>query len=279
MTMLDHSRRRLLGFAICLLLLGAPSAIAQTAPPEYPPCPATEAVNLMWYLRKPLTDSLLHNMVARTDSLLDQFQFPEFAAVWRSDIRARVLDKTAPRCGFNDTLSLRLPTTTVVKIAIGKSGFEFDFSIFRGQTRIHWNKINVYAKRSLAEIHWKEEVLDLKAKTILMRGNFDDPPETILITTDGDKITAIEVKRAGKYYGLQYVDVGGQPHFYLPQYYAPDLKAVHPEDSKDAATFQYEGNLLYRKAFQSYYPMPEAMQSFALPFEAKILYKRPFAGK
>jgi hypothetical protein len=277
MTIQNQSLRRLLGLATCLLLLGTPSTFAQAAPPEYPPCAATEGVNLMWYLRKPLTDSMLHNMVARTDSLLDQF--PVFAAVWRSDVRARVLDKTAPRCGFNDTLTLHLPKTTVVKIAIGKSGFEFDFSTFLGQTRIQWNQFSVYAKRSLADIHWKQEVLDMQAKTILMRSNFSDPPETILIGTDGDKITSIDVKRAGKHYGLQYLDVSGEPSFYLPQYDSPDLRAVHPEDSKDAAIFQHEGSLLYRKAFQSYYPMPKAMQSFAFSFEATIPYQRPFAAK
>jgi hypothetical protein len=277
MTCLNKSACCFYSLVLTLALIASGSASAQTVPSAaMTPCDSVQAINLKWEFKKPPTDSLLHVVVGMVDTTIGDL--PEFAAFWKSELRARILDTRAVRCPKNTTVALHLPRTVYAYIAIARVGFEIQFNVYRGQVLERGTKLRYFWDMPAAAVTWSEESLDFKAHTYTKRSNstFGLLPESLTISAEADKITRIEVKSGERQTGLQYSLVDGKEHFILPDIWGTKFRELNPKDPKDVEAWKIEGEKLYRRAFTNYFRMPASMSEFSFSFEATMQYKSPF---
>lgn len=278
MTFLSKSIRCFYSLALTLALFASGFVHAQVVSSSpLTPCDSVQAINLKWEFKNPPTDSLLHVVVGMVDTTIDIL--PEFAAFWKSELRARMLDGKAARCPKSAVVALHLPRTVYVQISIGRIGFEIRYNAFRGQVLERDTKVLYFGDAPTSASSWSEKSLDFQAQTFTVRNNSSLEPlgESLTISTNAGKITRIEVKHGNRPTGLQYSLVDGKEHFVLPDIWGTKFRELNPKDPNDLATWKVEGEKLYRKAFTSYFRMPASMSEFSYPYEATMPYKNPFA--
>jgi hypothetical protein len=277
MTYIKLPFRCLYNIALLLGLLTCHAAHGQAmSHPAPTPCDSARAFQVEWGFYEPLTDSLQRVLVAKTDSVIGVL--PELAQLWKTELRARVLDTRIPRCATKDlsVLLLDQPKTIYAYILIYPYGFEIRRNSYLGHRPERLSSLRINWRKPLAAHRWWEEVIDPQTQTITKRTNFTDPPEIATISTEAGSITAIEVKRGDQLYGMQYSRANGQDRFQLVYPWTTEPRILNLADPQDALVWKKAGKEFFQIAFNVYFRLPAPLLEFGSPAEPSLIYNNPF---
>jgi hypothetical protein len=262
-----------LALALLLCCFGKLAAQPGWSPPPTP-CDTLRPINLTWRTDT-VTTQMVTQVVARLDSAVGAI--PDLDRLWRTALRAMVLDSTAMRCPDDGFVSVDLPEVTHVVLDIHREGLLLQLNAYQSGKQVAHRYLSLLSQQAPAEAVWQEEILDYKTLAyIRRRSDFAGGTEAIVVITRHDNILRIDHYHNNQRAGLQYASRKGKDVFLYLEPGSLKARKLNLRRPEDQAIWQREGKAFYDEAFNFYFRLPEPLLEFGTPAARKMIYSSPF---
>jgi hypothetical protein len=116
--------------------------------PPPTPCDTLRSINLTWRTITAITQQLVNRIVARLDSAVAAM--PDLDRLWRTALRAMVLDSTAMRCPDDGFVSVDLPEVTHVVLDIHQEGVLLQLNAYQSGKQVAHRYLSLLSQQAPA---------------------------------------------------------------------------------------------------------------------------------